>query len=295
MRFDHTFIAIRERSTLGLYDLSLHVTVDHLRPLCWLLLIGATPWILIDLYLLHWMTDPSYDRAINVAFYWAMALLVMSQAQVGTWLMVQYLGKAMFVGRPTIGEVIREAIRSSWYFWFSQGILRTVLIALAVCLLMDGNTETTYITCYFFLTITVLIGLVVRAFRPYLSEILVLERTPIRKAEGTIHFAARSKSLHAFASNDLIAKAMMAGVIGSLLTISVHTFLVTVDSVFNIRANSEFTLQPYYWIASLWSVAGFLCVVRFLSYIDLRIRQEGWAVELRMRAEAQRLEETAVR
>jgi hypothetical protein len=40
---------------------------------------------------------------------------------------------------------------------------------------------------------------------------------------------------------------------------------------------------------AMWIVAGYFCVVRFLSYLDLRIRREGWEVELRMRAEAARL------
>ena len=40
---------------------------------------------------------------------------------------------------------------------------------------------------------------------------------------------------------------------------------------------------------SLWMVAGYFSVVRFLSYLDLRIRREGWEVELIMRAAAANL------
>jgi hypothetical protein len=36
-------------------------------------------------------------------------------------------------------------------------------------------------------------------------------------------------------------------------------------------------------------VVAFFAIVRFLSYLDLRIRHEGWEVELLMRAEAVRL------
>ena len=42
---------------------------------------------------------------------------------------------------------------------------------------------------------------------------------------------------------------------------------------------------------AMWFVAAYLTVVRFLNYLDLRIRDEGWEVELRMRAEAVRLEQ----
>ena len=40
---------------------------------------------------------------------------------------------------------------------------------------------------------------------------------------------------------------------------------------------------------AMWLVATYIAVVRFLSYLDLRIRNEGWEVELRLRAEAGRL------
>ena len=40
---------------------------------------------------------------------------------------------------------------------------------------------------------------------------------------------------------------------------------------------------------AIWIVMGYSTVVRFLSYLDLRIRNEGWEIELKMRAEAARL------
>ena len=40
---------------------------------------------------------------------------------------------------------------------------------------------------------------------------------------------------------------------------------------------------------SVWIVATYFAIVRFLSYLDLRIRNEGWEVELLMRAEGARL------
>ena len=46
------------------------------------------------------------------------------------------------------------------------------------------------------------------------------------------------------------------------------------------------------WSGSLWVVVGYMTVVRFLNYLDVRIRQEGWEVELLIRAEAQKLSES---
>ena len=39
----------------------------------------------------------------------------------------------------------------------------------------------------------------------------------------------------------------------------------------------------------LWLVGLFVVVFRFLSYLDSRIRLEGWELELRLRAEGQRV------
>ncbi|HXT57762.1 MAG TPA: hypothetical protein VN699_03965, partial [Pirellulales bacterium] len=49
------------------------------------------------------------------------------------------------------------------------------------------------------------------------------------------------------------------------------------------------TMYTVYLQGAIWLVVGYFAVVRFLSYLDLRIRTEGWEVELIMRAEAARL------
>ena len=46
--------------------------------------------------------------------------------------------------------------------------------------------------------------------------------------------------------------------------------------------DAKFTI---YFPLALWIVVGAGSVARFLSYLDLRIRREGWEVELLMRAE----------
>ena len=42
--------------------------------------------------------------------------------------------------------------------------------------------------------------------------------------------------------------------------------------------------------AIMWFVVVFMHVVRFLTYLDTRIRREGWEVELKVRAAAARWE-----
>jgi len=42
-------------------------------------------------------------------------------------------------------------------------------------------------------------------------------------------------------------------------------------------------------------VAGYFSVVRFLSYLDLRIRREGWEVELIVHAAAKQFERPLIK
>ncbi len=288
MRFDETFIAIRERSVLEIFDLSLHVITDHFQSLFWLLVIGSVPWIVVDYLLVGWMLDAD-DLAGY--FYWVMFLLIVSQAQVGTLFMTQYLGRAMFVGRPGIWATVKDVFSASPYLIWSHGIIRTVLLTLLASLMIaESDFSFAMVFCFLFIPGLVGLGLLVRAFRPFVSEILLLERTPISKKDQTqVYFSRRSKALHVLSSSDLFGRFLICSLLSIPLGFACFSLFVSVDSILNIQANMDYSLLPFYWMAAIWVVAGFVCVARFLSYIDTRIRQEGWAVELRMRAEGQLL------
>ena len=81
---------------------------------------------------------------------------------------------------------------------------------------------------------------------------------------------------------------MSTAIIGILLTGAVAaTFVFASGTLFNDWQPGPAMIR-FMYPATLWIVAGYLSVVRFLSYLDLRIRHEGWEVELRLRAEASR-------
>ncbi|MBC7852732.1 MAG: hypothetical protein IAF94_04780, partial [Pirellulaceae bacterium] len=51
----------------------------------------------------------------------------------------------------------------------------------------------------------------------------------------------------------------------------------------------SWTFSVFIYPAAFWVVVAFYSVVRYLDYLDLRIRYEGWEVELLMRAEATKM------
>jgi len=293
LRFDQTYISIRKRSALEIMDLGLHVIRDYWLPLLVLLFVGAVPFALFNHWVIGWMSHEENADPFLGMYVLNMALLVANQSQVGTMLITHYVGQALFVGRPSIWRTIQSVVSASPGLFWLHGVLRMVLIVLlyGMGILREVPPRMDIlIGPMVFLFLLVAVGLLVRAFRPFASEILLLEKTPLR-ANGNkqISYSRRSRSLHAPASSELFGRFLLQSGFACLLLLTIYLSLVSVDSIFSIHSGEGAPQVRFYWPLSLWVVAGMMAVVRFLSYIDIRIRQEGWAVELRMRAEAVRL------
>lgn len=291
MKLDQTFISIRKRSVSELFDLALTVVRSHWRSLLILLVLGSVPWILLDVFLLWPLMHYGPGDPSRWACSWLMMLLVVSQAQYGTSLITLYLGEAMFVGQPSWKQVARHALRVSPLFVWLHGCLRMVFPVICLTWLLDIEHPSDFgVLVGLFIPASVALGMAFRAFRPFVSEMILLEKTPWRpKDSNAVSFARRSKALHSYASSELFGRFVLSCLFAAPLAISFQSLFVQVDSLLNVSAGYEWTLAGYYWIVSLWLTAGFVAVFRFLSYIDIRIRQEGWAIELKMRAEGQKL------
>lgn len=291
MKLDQTFISIRKRGVSELFDLALTIVRSHWRALLILLMLGAAPWILLD-YLLLWplMHYGSGDPS-RWACSWLMLLMVVSQAQYGTSLITLYLGDAMFVGKPNWKQVALKSFKVSPLFVGLHGFLRMVFpVAGLACMLNIDEPSDFGMLAGFLIPLAVALGVAFRTFRPFVSEMILLEKTPWRPQEPTaISFGKRSKALHSHASSELFGRFVMSCLVATPLAITFQSLFIQVDSVLNLSAGYDWTLASYYWIISLWLTAGFVAIFRFLSYIDIRIRQEGWALELKMKAEGQKL------
>ena len=148
-----------------------------------------------------------------------------------------------------------------------------------------------FVLLYALFVMLVLFGLGVRSFRPFANEILLLEQTPIRaKSPGQITYRKRSAGLHTVADTDRISRFLVVMLFSILLTGSLFGTIMLLDSWLNLHASDTSVPALIYLPLSMWMVAGLLAVSRFLTYIDIRIRQEGWEVELRMRTESARVE-----
>jgi len=301
MQLDRTFIGIRQRSAFEIWDLSLLVVRRYFGPLCTLFFVGALPWMIINHLLTMWMVSDDFYSDHAYWFYWINACLVISQAQIGTCLMAHFLGQAMFnaqsTARASIGA-FRKMKRAQgnrpgklffvWLHLMNRLVLPMLGLVLIIWLTKDEGTIG--FLGGFFLPLLLFIALTVRARTPYLSEILLLEEAPRKSVSPKIQsYKSRSTNLLNAPGSDFFLKFSLSAFIGILLSLFIYESFCLLDSVLGLQSIANSNLNFIYWQISLWIAAAFVAVNRFLSYIDLRIRTEGWAVRLRLMAEEKRM------
>jgi hypothetical protein len=267
MQLDKTRVAIRERSFIDILDLALAVLREHAGPLCLAWLAGAVPAALFNYWLLSdWFVSNAFDYGDLPTYVMYMSLLICWELPLATSPITLYLGQALFVERPEAARLAKDFLSSLPQMLLYQVFLRGVLIWMVITIPV------------------VFVGW------PYLSEIILLERNPWRKRSpvGTSTLT-RSSNMHGRNRGELFSRWLGSLLLGALL---VFIFWRSAWFLVRVLAPQLEDVAPQFtvWLpAALWLVLGYFAVVRFLSYLDLRIRAEGWEVELLLRAEAARL------
>lgn len=289
MQLDRTRIAVRERSGIEILDMSLHVVRAYFRPWLQATLLGALPFMVINAALL-WSLWINPDDEFPWRYVWLMVVLVFIEAPWATAILTTYLGAAVF----DEGINVRAAAQEAWRRWpqmlWCQGVVRGVIPALVLVAISRQYEDVNWLIDGFLLSVLSLYVIALRAFRPFINEIVLLERNPLRaKNAQTITAGKRSKYLHDPSGGDLVVRWMGAAFVGALMAMAfVQTVVVLLGMLLGQWQWGWFMLHLGFPLG-LWLTVGFLGVVRFLNYLDLRIRHEGWEVELRLRAEAVRM------
>jgi hypothetical protein len=291
VQLDKTTIAIRERGVLDTLDLSLHVLRVYGSPLAVAMTLGVIPLYVLNTLLIHWMGDTVDEEvAFPFRFVWHLSVLVFLEAPLASIFATAYLGEAVFLERPRMGEIAVKVGKMFPRVVWCQILVRGVGLAWLVLLAVDRYGEFDFFLEGLVPGVLVAYAAGLRAFRPFMNEIILLERNPLRATtKETMTVGKRSAMLHGPSSGDLFLRWVSSALIGILLLGSVcGTLLVISGMFFHAWGLSPFMVQCCLPI-SMWIVAWFFTVFRFMSYLDVRIRQEGWEVELRLRAEAIRM------
>lgn len=292
MQLDKTRIAIRERGLLEIYDLSLLVTKAYWGRLLLAIGMAVVPLSILNAMIL-WPLEP--DLGLNDtanAFVTLMLILIVLEAPLATIPVTLLLGDVLFHDQPDwkrMFQGFRKAIpRLFWTVAILRGVLPGMLMIAVATYLDDSFIGMSVLLFLLCLGVTIL-----RTVRPYIGEIIVLEKNPLRSRNlDVMTIGRRSAALHNPNFGDMVVRAMAS-------SISILLFASVLTNIWGMRGYLFGMWDWDRWFLFLWLplatwlVVLFMGVVRFLSYLDLRIRREGWEVELVVRAEANRLREVA--
>ena len=295
MRLDRTHIAIRRRSFLEICDLSIHVARDHGIAFLVLLLVGMAPWMVINYFLIGWMLTGEYadHPAMGFNYFWATLMLVCAQSQVGTIPITKYLGDATFQLKPRMLSTLHSLLPAMSKLFTLHFLVRPLVFVLAIAMLyLTRNAELVGFTSLLLLPVIVLILLIIRAVRPYVNEIILLEKTPLTSSNRDIvTYAQRTRSLHASDGGEVFGRSLGIWLLAVPIFVVFTGMVLAAKFVVSLGAEWRFLTSVVLIPATMWLTAGLIAVIRFLTYIDTRIYQEGWDVELKIRAEAMKFKE----
>ena len=297
MQLDKTRIAVRERGGIDTFDLTFHVLRTFAPRLIPALLLGILPFALLNALLLGWMDEQLdfNEEGPPFRYLWNYTLLVFFQGPAATIFGVAYLGSAVFRDEKTVWRIVCEVFSVFPAFFLCQLFLRGTLLATLMPLIYYHGETHYFLEGFVYCVLGVYVAFM-RALRPFINEIVVLERNPLRaSAPHAMTVNRRSGFLHTPSGGDLFAQWLGSILVAVVLTniLFWSLFIVNWVMVGNNYPLSPFCLHVLYPIA-IWTTVAYLGVARFLSYLDLRIRQEGWEVELLIKAEASRLAEKLV-
>ena len=255
MQLDKHRIVIRERDYGEVLDLALCVIRVYARPLLVALTVGIAPMFLFNYWLLWDYRRMSFPFDLPALHMFYTFLLVFLEIPLATAPATLYLGQAVFSDKPDRGALRRDLWNSIPQLVVYQLLLRPLSV-----------------------------------FRPFLNEVILLERNAMRTRGGNgMSTVRRSRVLHRNEGSDLLAQGILAAIVGGLLTASIWNSIYVGRAFLLNRWEVDTPMYTVYFQLTLWIAIGFFCVVRFLNYLSLRIRHEGWDVELAMRAEQIRL------
>jgi hypothetical protein len=308
MQLDKTAIVISQRQMGEISDLSLLVMRAYWRPILVFSLVGVAPFAIVNFFLtwplVHYdqlaIESVRYSSSWTyiIRYYVVMIGAVFLQAPLAMSLVTYFIGQAVFVEQLSFRSVLRAVFGQSVPVSIVLGVFRFGLLSyipLVLLFLYPGFSPETEVIFYFF-------GMVVsmffiRAFRPFAPEILVLERSRLwgtKKQKEQQSYRQRNTWLHSTQYNDNFGVHLLLS-LSALLAVC-YACLLSYLSIGLLIGVWEWGIwmDVIIFPASLWAIASWMTILRLLFYMNSRIRTEGWELELRFKAESQRLREAIV-
>lgn len=254
MRLEDVQLAIRPRSILECLDITFLFCGRHWVGLLLASMVGIVPFALFNWWVFQ---DPDFNPYLGY-------LLLAMETPWATMLLTLYLGQVTFSRRFSLRKAGRDCSRALVQMFAFQVIIR------GLCLVIGVLVPMVFLGMY------------------YLNEIILLEQTPLARTWSR-RTALNTRALGRIVSlrlMDLIVLVvgtyLLARLLATISELWEDRYQFTPDLLFDDVFELDWQVQVAFWL-----VIVFLTVFRFVSYLDCRIRREGWDVELKLRAQAE--------
>ncbi len=252
MAIERTLVQIRARPLLDLLDLSLVVVRKRPFTLGLAALVGIAPF-----YAFNWWFFQNCPP--DGAWFFSLTCW-MVEAPFAMAPLALVIGGLMFGQKPGPFKIGVGLLKSSFSLLLIHGVLRYILIFFVPTRLAFAN------------------------------PIILLERGKWWKVLG------RGSDLANGRGSDLIWLWLIQVIVTVAFTFVFFIGEARITQAFlaeklTFEPPDESSLTSWRIQVPIWIVTAFFAIVRFLTYIDQRIRLEGWEVELRLREVGQAMEE----
>jgi len=296
VQLDRTHIAIRARTLSEIGDLAMILIRNYPAASIFGFVAGMLPWMVMNWALIGWIPWSQfelaiYDEEMDVELWrylLLMVTLVTLQAPIAGVLTTTLIGRSVFEQGITWQSALSDVRQMFWRWFWVLGVVRGPIPLMILILSNWGQEVAPWREVILPIVFLFLVGWQ-RGRRPFIPEILLLERCPLRSKDlAVIKASRRAAALHGPLTGELIGRFATVSLMLAVL------FLAILQAMFSARGyllgHWDWGLVVYliFIPTALWVTAGLSVLIRFLSYLDTRIRLEGWEVDLAVRAETQR-------
>lgn len=296
MQLDRTHIVIRSRALSEIGDLAMILIRNYPVASIFGFIAGMLPWLLLNLLLIGWIPIAQFNLGIYddemeselSRYLLLMVTLVILQAPIAGVLTTSLIGRAVFEDGVTWRSALIDLRKMFWRLFWVLGVVRGP-IPLMILIASNWGQEMAPIREIVFPIACLFAVGFQRGRRPFLPEILLLERCPLRaKMAGVITVGRRAAALHGPLTGELIGRFITVSLMLTVLSLAAFQTMLSVRGVLLGQWDWGPIVYLVFIPISLWFAAALSTLIRFLSYLDTRIRLEGWEVDLAVRAETQR-------
>ncbi|GAB6165162.1 hypothetical protein JCM19992_11620 [Thermostilla marina] len=257
-----TSITIRKRTPYEIADLAFRLWgTDGLR-MAGALILGVLPFFVLNTLVAQFVfafseNSSFHEQTGGAWFLGILAIIVLTEYEgpLAASFLTAYLGEAFFNRKVMIGRLIVRTLRAipQMAFWY---LLPNPMRWSGKCL----------------------------------PEIVILEQAPLLGKPNTFSSRQRCLLFQRYEIHDGFTQSATTMLTALALFVGLgFSFVMVIVFLFPLSLVENNWTYVFAWHIAAWLVVGYTTTIRFLQYINARIRFEGWELELAMRTEAERL------